>query len=122
MSDVVDAVYPAALEAGIAVEQFWNLSIAEVQDLINAYAQRRKADLKKSIRMQFLLASLIPQYILRDEKDPVPQPWDYYPELFKEEKEIYEKAAAEKEFEDFKERRRQYAAALNKQRRGGSPG
>ncbi len=119
MSDVVDAVYPAALEAGIAVEQFWNLSIAEVQDLINAYAQRRKADLKKSIRMQFLLASLIPQYILRDEKDPVPQPWDYYPELFKEEKEIYEKAAAEKEFEDFKERRRQYAAALNKQRRGG---
>lgn len=119
MSDVIDAMYPAALEAGITAEGFWSLSIAEVQDLIDAYAQRRKADLKKSIRMQFLLASLIPQYILRNESDPVPQPWDYYPELFKEEKELYEKEAAEKEFEEFKERRRQYAAALNKQRRGG---
>lgn len=118
MSDVVDAVYPAALEAGITAEEFWSLSIAEVQDVINAYAQKRKTDLKQSIRMQFLLASLIPQYILRNETDPVPQPWDYYPELFKEDKAVYEKAAAEKEFEDFKERRRQYAAALNKQRRG----
>lgn len=118
MSDVIDAMYPAALEAGITIEQFWNLSIAEVQDVINAYAQRRKTDLKQSIRMQFLLASLIPQYILRNETDPVPQPWDYYPELFEEEKELYEKAAAEKELEEFKERRRQYAAALNKQRRG----
>ncbi len=87
-------------------------------DCIGAYNRRREEDLKRSVRMQFLLASLIPQFLLRDKTDPVPQPWDYYPELFKEEKEIYEKAAAEREFEDFKERRRRYAAALNRQRQG----
>ena len=64
MSDVIDAMYPAALEAGMTIKQFWNLSIAEVQDFLDAYAQRRKADLKKSIRMQFLLASLIPEDVL----------------------------------------------------------
>ena len=49
-----------------------------------------------------------------------PQLWDYYPDLFKHEKEIYENKLEEERFEEFKEGRRRYAEQLRKKRGGSS--
>lgn len=100
------------------MEVFWGLSILEVQDLLKARARKREEDLKTSVWMQFLQAELVLRFLTREKNDPVPVPWDYYPELFREDRRAYEETASVKELEDFKERRRQYADALNRRLRG----
>lgn len=100
------------------MEAFWGLSLMEIQDLLEAHARRREEGLKTSVWMQFLQAELVLRFLTREKDDPVPMPWDYYPELFKEEGRAYEEATEVKRLEDFKARRRQYADALNRRRRG----
>ena len=111
-------MYPAALEAGIAPERFWGMSFGEAADIIKAYSEKRERDFKNSVRLRFLQAEVITRCLTLEKRDPAPQPWDYYPDLFREERESYEKATEKEETERFKERRRQYAEAMNRMRRG----
>jgi hypothetical protein len=115
---VIDSYYLPAIEAGVSVQDFWNLSLAELYDTVNTYSKRREKEFKNSIRMQFLHAELVSRYLALGKNDPVPQPWDYYPSLFAEEKKNYDLAASKEEMEQFKDRRRQFANAFNKVRRG----
>lgn len=71
--------------------------------------------------MLFMLADIISQRhpMVDKEKNPVSYPWDYYPELFKVDKEQYEKQKFENEFEDYKTKRRRAMLAHNIARGGG---
>lgn len=65
--------------------------------------------------MQFLMADAIASRILPvvDENIKPLREWDVYPDLFKEEKERFDAAMEDAEFEKFKERRRRFAAEHN---------
>lgn len=49
-----------------------------------------------------------------DVKKPFLKPWDFYPELFKEEQQIYEKEEEERQWQEYMEQRREYNAAFNR--------
>lgn len=60
------------------------------------------------------IAALLPS----DKKIRPPKPWDYY-RSFEEEKESFEKQDQERQLEEYKEKRREYAAEANRRRQQG---
>jgi len=66
-----------------------------------------------------MLASMISMYFgLKKNEKPL-MPWDYEPELFKEEKERFQKAELEKAMEDTKNSRKAFAARRKMMMEGG---
>lgn len=112
-------LYPNALDCGVPIEKFWDLSLAEISDMMGSFKRRRNNQLKQELINGFAFAQYtaecIGQYI--HENNKVRQPWDYFPEMFVEEKKQYEEAEYERQLETAKENRRAYAAEL-KRRRG----
>lgn len=87
-------------------------------DTIETYERRQKKELKKKIVDICDLGYVVTQNInsLFSENPKTIMPWDVYPELFSEEKRISVAHEQEMEFERFKSRRREYAAAHNARR------
>lgn len=71
--------------------------------------------------MLFMLADIISQrHPMTDkEKYPISYPWDYYPDLFAEDKAMYEEQKAESELENYKTKRRRLMAEYNEKLGGG---
>lgn len=82
-------------------------------DTVLSYQRRRK----KEIWDIFLKAEVSALYFCGKEGQEPPHPWDYYPELFKDERAKYEETMQEKEFEEYKERKREYIEEMNRRRR-----
>nr|DAT88461.1 MAG TPA: hypothetical protein [Caudoviricetes sp.] len=77
----------------------------------------RYEDLKLEITKGFVLAEVQARYVCRsNDKQEVPRPWEYYPELFKEEKRWHEDQDQIREIEACKEARRVYASEFNRRR------
>ena len=112
-------MYPYALEAGVDVHMFWQLSFGEVMDITEAYNRRERRLFKDAVRQQFLLAEIITRFMTREKQEPIPRPWEYYPELFADDKKAAETLEEEKQLQEMKERRRRYASEVNRRRRGG---
>lgn len=74
-------------------------------------------EVKRSIVHDFIMAEVKTRYLIRDEKDDIPHPWEYYPELFAEERVMYQKEKDEKELIENKQARMAYAAEFNRRRR-----
>lgn len=53
----------------------------------------------------------------KKDTDPVPQPWDYYPDLFAKEKKQYEEAEQIRIASEVAAGRRAYAAEFNRRRK-----
>ena len=90
---MIEAIYPLALGQGMLPEVFWELSVLEVLDILDAYDQKLKAEQKRDAELAFVLADAIGSrigYLFGDEKKrserDILQPWDAYPELFALEK------------------------------------
>ena len=105
---------------------FWDLSIDEINDLIESYRRKYEIEAKQTLIFNKIQAEQIMHEILPllAEKLPddyrKPQLWDYYPDLFINEKEMFEKKQEEDKFEEFKEGRRRFAEQLRKKRGGSS--
>lgn len=79
------------LDAGYGPSLFWELSIGEINDLLESYARRkereekhREAVLKDEIMVLFNQALQIGNVVSRmmNHNVPIKMPKDYYPELF----------------------------------------
>lgn len=87
-----------ALKCGISPFDFWNMSIDEISDVIDAYNQNKIEDIKLQIIMKSVQARQIAEYLVPSEtKTEITQLWEYYPSLFEDEKQIAEK---QKEIDD----------------------
>ncbi len=91
----------------------------EISDLIESYYREKCKNLKQEIMMGFILAETQARYILTDEKQDIPHPWEYYPELFGEEKEQHNRQQEVNRLESYKEARRSYITEFNKRRQQG---
>lgn len=121
---MIYAVYPKAIDCGISVETFWNLTIPEIEDVMESHYREMKQKEKVKIERLFVLAEAIGTrvaFIFSDNKDDaknsVLQPWDIYPQLFSEEKELRDDFEEDREFQEYKDARRRHAAEFNKRRR-----
>lgn len=121
MTEHIQNLYEPALDCGISIETFWNSSLYEISDYMESYNRRKTADKREEVLMTFMLANLISERhpMVDKEKSKVSFPWDYYPSLFKEDKQEYEKAQEENEFEEYMSKRKRAMMAYNKSRGGG---
>lgn len=90
------------------------MSIPEVHDCIRSYGRRAKI----KILQQFIQAESIAEHIGRylNSENKARKPWDFYPELFREEREQFEESKQEEQVVTAAENRRLYAAEFNRRR------
>lgn len=113
-------MYKISFEIGISPDYFWNLSIDEFYDYLGIYNKKAISKKKEKIIMLNFLSNQIIQGVagLFDEKVERMNIWDYFPELFKEEKREYLKDKEDEEFERFKARRKAFAMRIKKKMKG----
>lgn len=98
-------------------EEFWCHSPLEIADIIDGMVYRQTQEQKRNIDQLFVLAEVITRYITpaKGVKEP-PHPWEYYPNLFADEKAKYEARQNDSEFQTYKENRRAYFKRFNEAR------
>lgn len=98
MSDLISEIYPHALDCGISPERFWNLSILEVTDIIESVQRQEKSRIKQKLMNSHFLAQDIGQYtavaVQGSDNVKIMELWDYFPELFLEEKKEWQERQA----------------------------
>lgn len=115
------------MDLGVSIEEYWQLTKAEMDDLIASGNRQFERKEKRRIDNLFLLADAISSRInyffssVEDRVEPI-RPWDIYPVLFAEEKKIHEDAIADIELQKYKERRRQHAVEYNNRRKEAEDG
>ena len=122
MTELIQELYPIALDSGISSFSFWNMTYGEICDQIESYNRLYQQQLKQRIFEVQLQSVFIKQEILPLLVEKLPddyhkiQVWDIYPDLFKEEKKSFEQEQEADEFEHFKEKRRRFAEQHNRKR------
>lgn len=88
---------------------------------MESYARKERRRVKEEISSRFELADLLGIYMqkLFDDKNEItlPHMWDAYPELFADEKRMFEERQKAAELERARESRREYAERYNEMRR-----
>lgn len=84
--------------------------------MLQAYYEEQIQDIRKKVGNIFLLAEVVTRYMTKDEKEEMPRPWDYYPEIFAEDKKLHEERRKQEELEAYKEQKRAYAERWNMMR------
>ncbi len=115
MSEQLSELYSVALDSGIPAEVFWNLSVNEIFDSLQALKNKRLHEEKQRIMDSFIQAEVIATNIaaLFSKDGKMSKPWDYYPELFEKEQKTYEEAEEARQWEEYMEKRRAYNAEWN---------
>ena len=96
--------------------QFWNYSIAEVQDILESCARVRQRQQKERLNAANYIVNELGNRVsimLGNKKAEIGHVWDYFPSLYQEEKVIAEQMRREAELERVRESRHRYAAAHN---------
>lgn len=92
-------------------------------DRIESYNRVEERRRKEKILDYFILAEVTAvntaEMLMAEGKPKFPRPWEYYPKLFEEEKEVFEQAEKEKALEEYKEQRRRYVTEFNRRRQQG---
>lgn len=115
-----------ALDIGISSSSFWNLSVLEISDMIESFERKEKRKQKQKVIDNQVLADQIIRGVniivngsdKTNPDDMIKQLWNYYPDLFAEEKRIYEQESEITEFEKFKASRRRFANQYNRRYEG----
>lgn len=58
-TELVEALYPQALGAGLSADEFWDMSIGEVEQIVNARLKRQQEQTKLQATMLWNLGNLI---------------------------------------------------------------
>lgn len=112
-----------ALDCGISPERFWNLSIGEIRDLLESFERRERRELKMRLQEKHFLAQDISQYVSLvingSRNTEIKELWDYFPELFGEERPAAESREKEQKMAVYKAQMVDFANRHNYARSGG---
>lgn len=98
----------------------------EICDLMESHRRTERQQAKQRINQDFIMAEVNARYLAMamDGKGELPKVWEYYPELYADERTQYEAQMAADEMEDYKARRLEYVREFNRRRKrqkGGEP-
>lgn len=101
MKKIIDELLPLALQCGISIFDFYQMTFAEVQAVINAYFTKQKRELQQQASMTYAGASLTAMFVSRliSDKAKTLTLYEAFPDLFKEEIEEEKKTRQEREKE-----------------------
>lgn len=107
-----------ALQSGLSADEFWNMSMIEISDHIEAFKTRKEYTEKLEAERLFVLAEAISTrvaFFLSSKEDrreeSVLMPWDAYPHFFQESHEQY---LQDKQMQDLSVRRKNMLARNRK--------
>lgn len=102
---------------------FWNLSLAEIRDMLESYERKERRQIKQSLVEKHFLAKDIAQHVSLilngSGKTEIKELWDFFPELFGEEGQGVEKKRQEQEVVVYKAKMIDFAYRHNNARSGG---
>lgn len=113
MEQIFNEMLPTALQCGIGVREYWELTYGEIIDTIDAYNISEKRKMQENAAMIHQLANLIGISVSRlvDNSAKYPTLYEAYPQLF----DIPEPPKIEQQdWKIAKERLLRYAGAHNK--------
>lgn len=120
---MISEIYPTALDCGISPERFWDLSLAEVTDLIESFQRCEESRIKHELRMKHFLARDIGQYtalaVQGSDNVHLLELWDYFPELFGDEKDAAEREIQERRLAVYKAQMEDFVHRHNRKNGGG---
>ena len=98
----------------------------EICDLMESHRRIERQQAKQRINQDFIMAEVNARYLAMamDGKGEIPKVWEYYPELYADEKTQYETRMAADAMEDYKARGLDYVREFNRRRKnqkGGEP-
>ena len=72
------------------------MAVADIIDCMDSFYRRRQRAAKEKLSMVFLLAESTAEHVgcYLNTANKARQPWEIFPELFAEEKELYERQTA----------------------------
>lgn len=104
-------------------QEFWDYSLPEINDLLESHNRIKERKFKEKVTDECRLGRIIVDNIdsffeahFLNQSRKVVMPWDIFPELFEREKKAYDEQRKKEELEEYKEKRRRYAAELNARR------
>lgn len=104
-----------ALDLGIYEQDFWNMTIGELDRLVNSRQRVEKHRAKERATFDYTLAMLIGRAVTgSDEEHPFPDLYDVYPKLFEEEKQKIEEERSAQQAQLSAIRFIQFAESFNK--------
>ena len=103
----------------MTIEDFWNSSMVDIQDVIESYTRKKKEEIIKNFTLAEIIANRIAVLLPSDDEIPQLMPWDYYPKSFESEKAQHENRKQQQELEAFKSKRRDAMDAYNARFYGG---
>lgn len=113
-------MYPLALDCGVPVDLYWNLTLQEIVDIIESETRRRREEIGRLFVLADAISSRV-AYFFSDPKkrreSDIVQPWDSYPSLFETAKEAHEDRKEQRqdaELEAYKARMATAIEAWNK--------
>lgn len=115
MTEYVAELYPIFLEAGYSPQLFYDSTIGEIIDLVEAYSKREQRKQKQIISTNFVLAQQIADVIacLVDKKHKPKTLFEQFPELFEEEIEATKKIKIESDLQKHKAQMMHFALLHN---------
>lgn len=108
---MIEALYPQALDAGLLPDEFWDMSIGEVEQVVNARLKRQQEQTKLQATMLWKLGNLI-AFAVHDPKHYLPL-HEAFPGLFRAPQE------QQTDWRVMKARMTAYSAVKNAKMRGG---
>lgn len=88
---------------------------------MESHGRKNRQKIKWDATLKFVQAESIAEHIGRylNSDNTIKKPWDFFPALFQEEKELYEKEYAEEQVEIARENRKAYAQEVRRRREMG---
>lgn len=104
----------------MSTDTFWNSSVSDVLDFLDACAKKDEADFKRDIWLRFMQARVTSAYVAQSfggKSDDTLEPWDFFPELFSEEQQQFEEQKENERQAFYIEQMRVKADEWNKRRK-----
>ena len=123
---MIYGVYPGFLDCGYAPSLFWDSSLDEIIDLIESYNRREEqrvkeeeTKIKTQISLNWVLAQQVGEHfsIAMGGKSNLTPLYDYFPDLFKREKEEADRQKQMNQLQLHKARMEDYAYQHNERRK-----
>lgn len=110
-------MYPVALDIGISPAEFWGYSAGEIVHLLESHKRQERIRQKEKATFQMILARQIGEQVAKlfDDKNEVniTPLWEYFPDLFREEKLQSEEQEKQHQLEIFKAKMEAFALRHN---------
>ncbi|MDO4275875.1 MAG: hypothetical protein Q4D16_19585 [Eubacteriales bacterium] len=110
------------MDAGIPIDLFWESSINEILDMMESRIRVESRKRREKIIDDFKIAEATAiniAILFSEKKNELSKPWDYYTDIFDNDKKYYEEQKRIRDLEEYKKQRQEYIKEFNRRRRQG---